>query len=112
MVDSLRPLSDLVSPAARAMENPPVYDAAPRPGGQAPGQAGPDLRKKLFIRVPSEDDPVLKRISLILTMFPGSRQMIIWCEKEKKRLGARCLIHEGLVLELKELLGEENVVVK
>ena len=55
---------------------------------------------------------MLKRIKLILTMFPGTRQMIIYCEKEQKRMGANCLIHEGLVEELKELLGEENVVVK
>ena len=68
--------------------------------------------KKLFIRVPSEEDPVLKRISLILTMFPGNDSLVIWCEKEKKRLGTRCLIHEGLLLELNELLGAENVVLK
>ena len=51
-------------------------------------------------------------MSLILTMFPGTQQMIIYCEAEKKRMGTRCLIHEALVDELKELLGEENVVVK
>ena len=45
-------------------------------------------------------------------MFPGTQQMIIWCEREKKRIGARCLIHPALVQELKEMLGEENVVVK
>ena len=45
-------------------------------------------------------------------MFPGEQQMVIWCEREKKRIGARCLLHEGLLLELKEMLGEENVVVK
>ena len=45
-------------------------------------------------------------------MFPGTQQMILYCEAEKKRIGARCLIHEGLVLELEELLGRENVVVK
>ena len=45
-------------------------------------------------------------------MFPGSGSMIIWCEKEKKKLGTRCLLHEGLILELQELLGPENVVLK
>ena len=58
------------------------------------------------------NDPMLKRIQLILTMFPGQQQMIIYCQAEKKRMGARCLIHEGLVEELKERLGSENVVVK
>ena len=54
----------------------------------------------------------MKRIGLILTMFPGNDGLYIWCEKEKKRLGTRCLLHEGLLLELNELLGEENVVLK
>ena len=49
---------------------------------------------------------------LILTMFPGNQQMVIYCEKEKKRIGASCLIHEALVDELTERLGKENVVVK
>ena len=38
--------------------------------------------------------------------------MIVYCAAEKKRMGCRCLIHEALVEELRELLGEENVVVK
>ena len=33
-------------------------------------------------------------------------------DMEKKRIGTRCLIHEGLVAELQELLGEKNVVIK
>ena len=45
-------------------------------------------------------------------MFPGKQQMIIYCQREQKRVGAHCLIHEGLVQELREMLGEENVVVK
>ena len=54
----------------------------------------------------------MKRIELILTMFPGSGQLILWCEREQKRIGTRCLLHEGLILELEELLGKENVVLK
>ena len=91
MVDSIRPISDL-----HELET----------------NAPPPRQKKLWIKVRSANEPVLKRIKLILTMFPGTHQMIIYCEKEQKRMGANCLIHEGLVEELKELLGEENVVVK
>jgi hypothetical protein len=35
-----------------------------------------------------------------------------WCEKEKKKLAAKCLFHEALLDELREWLGEENVVMK
>ena len=44
----------------------------------------------------------------------GSKQdqMVIWLENEKKRIGARCRIHPALEQELRELLGEANVVLK
>ncbi len=91
MVDSIRPISDL---------------------NMLGSDAPPPKEAKLWIKVKSAQEPVLRRIKLILSMFPGSGQMIIYCEKEKKRMGANCLIHQSLIDELKELLGNENVVVK
>ena len=91
MVDSIRPISDV--------------DAL---GANVP----PPVEKKLWVRLKSQDDPELKRIQLLLTMFPGSQQMILYCQAENKRIGAKCLIHEGLVAELKDRLGAANVVVK
>ena len=100
MVDSIRPLSELES----------VPAPAPAPAVREQPQVRPD--QKLWVKLPSRFDPALKRIELILTMFPGQQQMVIWCEREQKRIGARCLIHEGLIQELREMLGEENVIVK
>ena len=91
MVDSIRPLSD-----------------ADEPGTSAP----PPRQPKLWVKLPSESDPSMARIKLILEMFPGTGQMIIYCSDSKKRIGASCVIHDALVAELKEMLGEENVVVK
>ncbi|MGM9541409.1 MAG: DNA polymerase III subunit alpha [Candidatus Limivicinus sp.] len=91
MVDSIRPISDV--------------DAL---GANVP----PPAEKKLWVKLKSQNDPELKRIQLLLTMFPGSQQMILYCQAENKRIGAKCLIHEGLVAELKERLGDANVVVK
>ena len=45
-------------------------------------------------------------------MFPGQGRMIIYCEKEKKRIGTHCVLHEALLTELCELCGEKNVVLK
>ena len=45
-------------------------------------------------------------------MFPGTQQLVIYCEREKKKLTARCLIHDAIIDELKEMLGDENVVVR
>ena len=91
MVETIRPISDLNAAAEKA---PPPKEA------------------KLWVRLPSADDPMLEKIRLILTMFPGTQQLILYCEKEKKRIGARCLIHPALVDELTERLGKENVVIK
>ncbi len=91
MVDTIRPISDL---NAMGTKEPPAKD------------------RKLWVKVKSADDPVVEKIRLILSMFPGQQQMILYCEKEKKRIGASCLIHEALVDELTERLGKENVVVK
>ena len=95
MVDEIRPISDLgkLTPA-----QPPVQAASPE--------------QKLWVKLPSESDPLLERIKLILTMFPGTQQMIIYCEREKKRIGTKCLIHPSLVAELKELCGDKNIVIK
>ena len=100
MVDSIRPLSDIGTLAQPAREQ----RSTPIPQ--------PVANQKLWVKLPGAEDARLHKIELILTMFPGTQQMIIWCEREKKRIGASCLIHPALVQELKELLGDENVVIK
>ena len=97
MVDSIRPLAEA--------------EAAAPPPAAAPAAAPVRPDQKLWVKLPSRFDPALKRIELILTMFPGQQQMVIWCEREQKRIGARCLIHQGLIQELQNC-WEKNVVVK
>ncbi len=91
MVETIRPLSDV---------------------GTAEIRETPAKEQKLWVKIRSERDPILEKIGLILTMFPGQQQIILYCEKEKKRIGKSCLIHQALVDELSERLGAENVVVK
>ena len=66
----------------------------------------------LWVKIPSGDGPELAHIQKLLTMFPGRDQLVIYCEKEKKRLGTKCIIHEALIEELGEIAGPQNVVVK
>ena len=68
--------------------------------------------KKIYLRLPTLEDPVVEKIQRILLLFPGSQQMVFYFMDTKKRFGAPCLIHTSLLRELRELLGEENVVVK
>ena len=96
VADSIRPLTDLAT----------MQMAQPK---QKPQQTEDE---KLWVRLPSQEHPAVQRIQLILQMFPGRQQIILYFTDTKKRVGTRCVIHEALVEELKEMLGEENVVVK
>ncbi|HBR09385.1 MAG TPA: DNA polymerase III subunit alpha [Clostridiales bacterium] len=91
VVDSIRPISDL---------NPMGSDDPPLP------------ERKLWVRLPSRDCAQFRRIELLLEMFPGDDRMIIFFEDTKKRLGAECVIHDALVAELREMLGEKSVVIQ
>ena len=91
VVDAVRPLSD--------------FDPMP-------GEEAPPLEKKLYIKVPSENDAAFERLKLILLMFPGDAQMIIYFEDSKKRRGAKCVLHDALIAELGEMFGSDNVVLK
>ena len=91
MVDSLRPLSDL-------------HDLETN--------APPKAERKLWLKLPRADKRLLRRIELLCEMFPGRDRMIIVLVEENRRLGAECVIRDSLVRELKELLGEDCVVVK
>ncbi len=66
----------------------------------------------LYLRMPSREDPRLRKVRLALSFFPGEDQVVLYFEDCKKRVGSRCEIHPALVDDLKERLGEENVVVK
>ena len=105
MADTIRPIEEADSMKAAAARP----DGAPKPALHGDD---PAAQQKLWVKLPAADDPRIKRIELILTMFPGQQQMVIYCAREKRKLTARCIIHDSLVAELKEMLGEENVVVK
>lgn len=75
-------------------------------------EAPPPSRGKLYLRLNSESDSVFDRIRKIFIMFPGENQAIFYFSDTGRRLGARCLIHDALLQELRTLLGEESVVLK
>ena len=91
MADGIRPLSDL-------------HEL----GTDAP----PKASRKLWLRLPEAEPKLLRRIELLCEMFPGQERMIMVVGEDKRRLGAECCIRDSLVQELKEMLGDENVVVK
>ena len=105
MADSIEPLT---AETVRA-------HAAPQPRPEPPRAAPPQQAaapRRIWVRLPSREDKRVHRIELILQMFPGRQQLILYFADTQKRVAAPCLIHEALVDELIELCGEENVVVK
>lgn len=68
--------------------------------------------KVLWIKVPSSNCDEIKDIQKLLSKFPGHEKIIIYSSSENKRFAAHSIINESLVKELRQLLGEENVVIK
>ena len=54
----------------------------------------------------------MRKVELVLSMFPGDGQAVLYFEDTQKRLGTPCVVHPALVNEMKELLGPDRVVVK
>ena len=114
MLDAVGPLAALTTDGAietaRASLSSARSGRGPSRRIEEPPQA--PKPKTLWVKLPAREDPAFRRIELILTMFPGTEPLVVYFADTKKRLGARCIIHPALVEELKEMLGEENVVVK
>jgi len=68
--------------------------------------------KTLFVKLNSEDSPEYEHLKLVHMMFPGNERMVIHFEDTGKNVGAKCIIHDALLEELKSMLGDENVVVR
>ena len=73
-------------------------------------EAHPDQR--LFLRFVSGEDPHLERVRCLFSLFPGTDRTVLYLEREGRRLGAVCQHHPALLQELREVLGEANVVLK
>lgn len=70
------------------------------------------LNGTLYLRFPSESDSRLEKVKAILNMFPGQQQAVLFFADTRLRRGTRCSIMRNMVNELKNLLENENVVIK
>ncbi len=88
----------------------PVDLYASAPGADRPARRADGL--KLYLRVPGEGAPCLRKLAAVLHMFPGQMPVRILYEDTRVWRGTACLPDEDLFTELRELLGEENVVLR
>ena len=66
----------------------------------------------LYLKFPTLEDPAVRHMKLVFTMFPGDTQVKMVMADTRKVYGTRVLLHNALIEEAKETLGPENVVVK
>lgn len=88
--------------------------AVPPPAAAPKTAAGVQVLegKMLWLRLPSAGAPVLGHINRVIAMFPGNTPARLFFVDTGKRMGTRCLLGKSLVEELREALGEENVVIQ
>ena len=96
VVNRARPISDFA-------------DGAPR---QQPQSAPPVRQGTLYLRLPGEDGKLYPKVRSIVNMFPGDSTVVLYFADTGRRRGARAMIAESMLRELKNVLGEGNVVVK
>jgi DNA polymerase-3 subunit alpha len=98
IVNRARPISDFANEKL-APEAPVQQPAAPRNG-------------ILYLRLAGETDKRYPKVKAILNMFPGESSVVLYFADTKQRRGTRCVLMESLLKELRNVLGEGNVVVK
>ena len=66
----------------------------------------------LYLRLPGENDPNYRKVRAIVNMFPGDSPVVVYFEDIQRRRGARATLDNRMISELRNVLGEANVVVK
>ncbi len=97
VVNRARPMSDFSRETAEA--EPALPASQPRQG-------------KLYLRLPGEDQVLYPKIRAILNMFPGDSTAVLYFEDTKQRRGTRVSLMDSMLRELKNVLGDANVVIK
>lgn len=93
----------------------PISDYAqgnPEPVREQWEQPRPKPAGTLYLRLPSEKHPDYRKVKAILNMFPGSDSVVLFFADTRGRRGTRCALDERMLGELRNRLGEGNVVLK
>ncbi len=97
VINRARPISDFAN-----------GDVQPEPIAQKE----PPKTGTLYLRLPTEEGKLFPKIKAILNMFPGGSTAVLYFADTKQRRGTRCALENSMLNELKNVLGESNVVIK
>ncbi|MCI8328183.1 MAG: DNA polymerase III subunit alpha [Oscillibacter sp.] len=93
-----------------------AYPLETAEGGLAPPPAAKSDKllkgETLYLKFPSLDHPSVRHMKLVFSMFPGTTPVRLVMADTRKVFATQILLHRALVAEAKEVLGEENVVIK
>ncbi len=98
VINRARPISDYVEDRPEPVEEvkPKVYPST----------------LTLYLKLTGENDPNYRKLRAIVNMFPGNGTVKVFFADTRKMRGAQASLDERMVTELKNLLGEANVVLK
>ena len=99
VINRARPMSDFENGGPEPVPEPRPRQEMPRTG-------------TLYLRLPTEDAVLYPKIRAILNMFPGESTAVLFFADTKQRRGTRVTLAESMLRELKNVLGEANVVIK
>ena len=95
VINRARPMSDYANGNPASETNEPVIENG-----------------VLYLRLPNEDEPLFTKVKAILNMFPGNNSAVLYFADTGVRRGTKCALYRTMLRELKNVLGEENVVLK
>ncbi len=102
VVNRARPISDYA-------EQPAMAEAKPEPQPRKMPQISTG---KLYVQLKSESDERYRKVRAIINMFPGEWPVVLFFADNRTRRGSQASLDSRMIDELKNLLGEENVVLK
>ena len=90
----------------------PMSDYSEKPSRE-PEETKPVSRQgTLYLRLPGEEGKLYPKVKAILNMFPGESRAVLFFEDTRARRGTACTLADSMLAELKNVLGEGNVVLK
>ncbi|MDO5546457.1 MAG: DNA polymerase III subunit alpha [Eubacteriales bacterium] len=90
----------------------PISDFAGGSPEPAPRQAQSHQQGTLYLRLPGEEGKLYPKVRAILNMFPGDSGVVLYFADTGRRRGTRAALADSMLRELKNVLGDGNVVVK
>ena len=111
VINRARPISDYENGIPEEPEE--RYERRERyPRREQPAPQLQRVQGTLYLRLQSESDPNYRKVRAILNMFPGESQAVLFFADTRGRRGTRCALDERMLSELKNRLGDANVVIK